>query len=163
MSDSQLFLLSFLGLLLSAGYYLHVSNFYLTDTGWMDGFTTGVAIHPSLRSSQLIYVTNFYLTNTGNLTDINPLFRRKVTQVKRRRLFQNSWQCLSSADWSTQTSVEPSERPGRELPPDMAQNWCVLWSLWLLHTTFHRLVSHTYTIFLTCFSQTILHDLFWSC
>ena len=129
MSDSQLFILSFLGLLLSAGYYLHVSNFYLTDTGWMDGFTTGyigVAIHPSLRSSQLIYVTNFYLTNSGYLSDINPLFCRKVTQVRRRRLFQNSWQCWSLPGWSTRTSVEPSERPGRELPPDMAQNWCAL-------------------------------------
>ena len=129
MSDSQLFILSFLGLLLSAGYYLHVSNFYLTDTGWMDGFTTGyigVAIHPSLRSSQLIYVTNFYLTNSGYLSDINPLFCRKVTQVRRRRLFQNSWQSSYSAGWSTRTSVEPSERPGRELPPDMAQNWCAL-------------------------------------
>ena len=58
MSDSQLFILSFLGLLLSAGYYLHVSNFYLTNTGWMDLLAgIGVAIHPSLRFSQLIYVT----------------------------------------------------------------------------------------------------------
>ena len=129
MSDSQLFILSFLGLLLSAGYYLHVSSFYLTNTGWMDLLVgTSVVIHPSLRSSQLIYVTNCYLTNTGYLSHINPLFCRKVTQVKRRRLFQNSWQCWSLADWSTRTSVEPSERPGRELPPDMAQKWWFVWS-----------------------------------
>ena len=130
MSDSQLFILSFLGLLLSAGYYLHVSNFYLINTGWMDGLTSGYwCCHTSIPPLLSAHLRNFYLTNTGYLSDINPLFRRKVTRVKRRRLFQNSWQCWSSADWSTRTSVEPSERPGRELPPDMAQNWCALWSL----------------------------------